>query len=319
MQEQTDLVPENNNQTVTTAMQPMSFTDILDGMFTFYRSHFRLFMGIAVVYLVVGFCIDQIYMYLLVENGMMGVLTLPFYHLFGIFLLSLFVGGALIYASAHAFLNREITAGDALKQTLQRFLPLFGSTLLWVLVISVPFIAIIVLPFFIFLGGQIGSVMFWVLVILGTFIIGIPFSIYFGVRLGLYALPVLFEKTSATKALKRSTELVKGSWWRVFGIMLAIFLLTLMIAFILQTSFWAIFNSIIGPTVAEEPTFEETIRLFFAPTPVDIGWFAYAVRNFVTLSIGALLMPIGSIGSALLYFDMRIRKEAYDLEIQATD
>ena len=137
--------------------------------------------------------------------------------------------------------------------------------------------------------------------------------------MGLYGLPVLFEKTSATKALSRSSELVKGTWWRVFGIMVAIFLITFMISFILQTSFWAIFNSITGPTVAEEPTFEETIRLFFAPTPVDIGWFAYAVRSFVTLSIAALLMPIGSIGSALLYFDMRIRKEAYDLEMQATD
>lgn len=291
MQEHTDLAPKNNSQTAIPAMQPMSFTDILDGMFTFYRSHFRLFMGIAVVYLAVGFCIDQIYMYFTIESGMVGALALPFYYLLGTFLLSLFVGGALIYASTHAFVKKDITAGDALKQTLQRFLSLVGSSLLWTITVFGLFITII----------------------------GIPFSIYFGVRWGLYSLPVLFEKTSATKALKRSTELVKGTWWRVFGIMLAIFLLTFMIAFILQTSFWAIFNSITGPTVAEEPTLWESVRILFLPTPQDIGWTSYTIRNFVTMCISTLLMPIGSIGSALLYFDMRIRKEAYDLEMQATD
>lgn len=295
MQEHTDLAPENNSQTAIPAMQPMSFTDILDGMFTLYRSHFRLFLGIAVVYLVVGFCIDQIYMYLIIERGMEANIALAFYYLFVTFLLSLLVGGGLIYASAHTFLKRDITAGDALKQTLQRFLSLFGSAFLWILTAFGLFITII----------------------------GIPFSIYFGVRWGLYSLPVLFEKTSATKALKRSTELVKGTWGRVFGIMLAIFLITFMIGFILQTSFWVIFNSIAGPTVAtevaEEPSLLETIRLFFLPTPRDIGWTAYTIRSFVTLCISTLLMPIGSIGSALLYFDMRIRKEAYDLEMQATD
>ncbi len=291
MQEHTDLAPKNNSQTAIPAMQPMSFTDILDGMFTLYRSHFRLFMGIAVVYLVVGFCMDQMYMYFTIERGMIGALTLPFFYLFGVFLLSLLVGGALIYASAHAFLNRDITAGDALRQTLQRFLSLVGSALLWILAAFGLFITII----------------------------GIPFSIYFGVRWGLYSLPVLFETTSATKALKRSSELVKGSWGRVFGIMIAIFLITFMIGFILQTSFWVIFNSITGPTVEEEPTLWESIRILFLPTPKDIGWTSYTIRNFVTMCISTLLMPIGSVGSALLYFDMRIRKEAYDIEMQATD
>ncbi len=291
MQEHTDLAPENNSQTAIPAMQPMSFTDILDGMFTLYRSHFRLFMGIAIVYLVVGFCMNQIYMYLTIEGGMQYSLTIFFAYFLGVFLLSLSVGGSLIYASAHTFLGRDITAGDALKQTFQRFLPLFGSALLWVITVFGLFITII----------------------------GIPFSIYFGVRWGLYSLPVLFEETSASRALKRSTELVKDSWWRVFGIMLAIFLLTFMIGFIIQTSFWLIFSSMIDTTVSEEPTLLQRIMLFIAPTPKDIGWTAFSIRNIVTLSISTLLMPIGSIGSALLYFDMRIRKEAYDLEMQATD
>ncbi len=290
MQEHTDLAPKNNSQTAIPAMQPMSFTDILDGMFTLYRNHFRLFLGITVVYLVIAFVIEQMYAFAAFNRGMEDFAVL-FYYLLGIFLLSLFVGGTLIYAGAHAFLKKDITAGDALKQTLQRFFSLLGSAMLWTITVFGLFITII----------------------------GIPFSIYFGVRWGLYSLPVLFEKTSAARALKRSSELVKGSWGRVFGIMLAIFLITLMIGFILQTSFWVIFNSIIGSTATEEPTFLETIRILFFPTPNDIGLSAYLIRSFVELSIETLLMPIGSIGSALLYFDMRIRKEAYDIEMQVTE
>ena len=51
MQEHNDLAQVDSNETGTTPLQPMGFTDILDGMFTFYRNHFRLFLTIAVVYL----------------------------------------------------------------------------------------------------------------------------------------------------------------------------------------------------------------------------------------------------------------------------
>ena len=43
------------------------------------------------------------------------------------------------------------------------------------------------------------------------------------------------------------------------------------------------------------------------------------IRRLVTLSIGFITMPIGPIGSTLLYFDLRIRKEAFDLEMRVTD
>ena len=32
-------------------LQPMGFTDILDAMFSLYRTHFRLFVGIATIYI----------------------------------------------------------------------------------------------------------------------------------------------------------------------------------------------------------------------------------------------------------------------------
>lgn len=43
MQENHNLDPDNNIQETTTPLQPLSLTDILDGMFTLYRNHFHLF------------------------------------------------------------------------------------------------------------------------------------------------------------------------------------------------------------------------------------------------------------------------------------
>ena len=92
-----------------------------------------------------------------------------------------------------------------------------------------------------------------------------------------------------------------------------------MIYFILEASA-GILLSWVGIAEPEEPTgLLDTLRQLFIPTPLEIGWFSYIIRRLVTLSIATLTMPIGVIGSTLIYFDLRIRKEAYDIEMQVTD
>ena len=292
MQEHNDLAQENSNETGTTPLQPMGFTDILDGMFSFYRSHLRLFLAIVAVYLVLGFGVDQISVFLLETDAMPGtsVVILVFTTLFS-FAVSTFVAAGLAYASAYVYLGREITPEAALQRAWQRFWTYLGSFILWSLVVGGLFITII----------------------------GIPFAIYFSFRWSLYTLPVLFEGTTARNALRRSTELVKGTWWRVFGIILAVSLISFMIYFILEASSGFLL-SWMGVTEAEEPTnLLDTLRQLFVPTPSEIGWFSYTIRSLVSLSIAALTMPISIIGSTLLYFDLRIRKEAFDIEMRVTD
>lgn len=292
MQEHNDLERVNSSDSGTTPLQPMNFTDILDGMFSFYRSHFRLFVTIGVVYLVLSLGVDLISVLLLETDTTTGtgLVILVFTTLISV-AVSTFVVAGLAYASAHVYLGREILPGIALQRAWQRFWTYLGSLILWSLVV----------------GG------------LTITIIGIPFAIYFSVRWGLYSLPVLLEGTTARNALRRSTELVKNTWWRVFGIMLAISLISFMIYFILETSS-AFLLSWMGLSEAEEPTgLWDTLRQLFIPTPSEIGWFSYTIRRLVSLTISTFTMPISVIGSTLLYFDLRIRKEAYDLEIQVTD
>lgn len=291
MQEHNELAHPNNNATGTTALQPMDFTDILDGILTLYRSHLRLFFGIVAVYVILGFSIDQISVFLIQEGSVLGINTIVIgFTVLGSAVVSIWVVAGLIYASAQVYLRREITTKAALQQASRRFWPYVWSGILWGLVVGGLFVTVI----------------------------GIPFAIYFSMRWGLYSLPVLFEETTGRNALRRSTELVKGSWWRVFGIMLAISLISFMIGFILQESFEFIL-SLIGIAAPEAPAnFLEQLQRLYMPISSEMGWFSYSVRRLVSLSIAFITMPIGPIGSTLLYFDLRIRKEAYDIERQVS-
>ena len=292
MQERNELTQPNSNATDTTSLQPMGFTDIMDGMFSLYRSHLQLFLGIVAFYVILGFSIDQISVFLVQRGSVFGISTIIVgFAALCSSVVSILVVAGLVYASAQAYLSRQITTRAALQQAWRRFWPYLWSGILWGLVV------------------------------VGLFatIIGIPFAIYFWIRWGLYSLPVLFEETTGRNALRRSTELVKGSWWRVCGILLAITLVTFMIGFILQVSFEFIL-SLMGLAAPEEPTnFLEWLQRLYVPIPSEIGWFSYAIRRLVSLSIAFITMPIGPIGSTLLYFDLRIRKEAYDLEMQVTN
>lgn len=79
-------------------------------------------------------------------------------------------------------------------------------------------------------------------------IIGIPIAIYFGVRWAFVLQTILIEGSGITESLSRSSNLVEGNWWRVFGIMLMVGLIVWVISFAL--SFIPAIGSIIGAVVA---------------------------------------------------------------------
>ena len=190
------------------------------------------------------------------------------------------------FASAQIFMGRRVTVENALGQTMSRFKSYVGSGVLWLLVVSV----------------------------LSVSVIGIPVAIFLGTRWGFFPLTVLVEDNSATAALRRSGELVKGAWWRVFSIMLAI----AMIALAIELIFLAFSTSIFALSgIAGELDPLELLR--------RTVWDHHGMMDPLLLllhaintAIEALTGPIMPIGFTLLYFDQRIRKEGFDIEMRAT-
>ena len=287
MQENEISVPDNPQQTETHSLQAMSFSEILDGMFSLYRKHFPLFFRIVVVYFILRYTSDKIIQFFLFESLSVGEPVPLFIMTLSTYLILILVSGVLSYASAEVLLGRTVTTGAAYQYTLNKYIPLLVCFFIYVFVCT---------------GLAITC-------------IGIPFFVFFLIRWSVYTLPILIEDHSALGALRRSSELVKNTWWRVCGITLAILLIYLMIQSILSNSFGIVFFLLTGNNETE--VFEIMKQMFF-PMSVDIGWGLYLIRSFVTIAIEAITIPISVIGSTLIYFDLRVRKEAYDLEMQAT-
>ena len=127
--------------------------------------------------------------------------------------------------------------------------------------------------------------------------------------MGFYAQAVLVEETSATDALRRSSELVKGEWRRVFGMMFGIMLLSVMIelVFLISSAFIFALSGIAG-----EVDFMEMREVLWHNHSIK---GAYHVWHIMTSAIETLKTPIEFIGFTLLYFDRRIRKEGFDIEM----
>jgi hypothetical protein len=111
--------------------------------------------------------------------------------------------------------------------------------------------------------------------------------------MGLPAL--LTEDERGFGALSRSFNLVKDHWWRVF--------LTLLVAFILVTVVQGILTAVL---------------IALATSAFDSGSFTAHALAAVARIIGlAITTPVLSAVTAILYFDLRVRKEGFDLDLLA--
>ena len=269
---------------VTTALKPMRFEDILDTTFSLYRKHFSLFLG-----LVAFSVLAELASHLLVDfsefffhrSRLLGIATILITVTFSI------IGiGGIVIGSGATYLGENITIHSVLQRTMDRFWQLLGCFLLWLLVVAA----------------------------LTVTIIGIPFAIYFAVRWGLFLGTIMFEKPVISIALGRSSELVKGMWWRVFGMLLAILLLSTVVHAIIEISIGFI---LIATNLVSEVDFIDILQWgllgesFESSTPLF-----YAISIVIHLVVYAISFPIWIIGITLLYFNQRIRKEGFDIEMQ---
>ena len=104
---------------------------------------------------------------------------------------------------------------------------------------------------------------------------------------------LVVEGQKGSKALGRSYRLAKGHFWKILGTILLASILASVVEGVLSIPGGAAFGAI-----------------------GTAGWPLYAIG----LSLAAIITtPFTTLISVLLYFDLRIRKEAFDLEIMAQE
>jgi hypothetical protein len=136
------------------------------------------------------------------------------------------------------------------------------------------------------------AIVFGVLFALAFIACVIP-SIYFYTAWAVAVPVLLLEDVRGGKALKRSRQLVRGRWWQVFAVVILAFILSL----IVQSALTGI---LIGVTGAAGNQLLDAIAGL-------IGETASAV--ITTPFTAAVVMVV--------YFDLRVRKEGFDLELLA--
>jgi hypothetical protein len=131
-----------------------------------------------------------------------------------------------------------------------------------------------------------------VLTIIGFMVFIIP-GIIAAIRLSLTPAVLVVEDVRGTKAVGRSWRLTAGHFWRVLG--------TLILSGLIGA---------IGAAIIQIPT--ETISTMVGPE----GWPVSALGSVLA---SVLITPFSLLIVVLLYFDLRVRKEGFDIEVMAQE
>ncbi|WP_199549340.1 glycerophosphoryl diester phosphodiesterase membrane domain-containing protein [Streptomyces sp. N35] len=301
-------------------LRPLGVGEILDGAVSTMRAHWRTVLGISLTVAVIteivaillqGFVLNSgastevledpnaTASELLSATGTVmrdsGVLLL-------LSLLATFVVTALLtMVTSRAVLGKSVTIGEAWHDARPQVPRLLGLTFLLPL-IGAGIVAVGTLPGILVAvaGSSEGGATLAVLGGLAALVV----AIWLLVRFSLSSPALMLEKQTVRKSLSRSAKLVNGSWWRVFGIQLLAAILVNIVVSIIVIPFSFLAGALSGEGIGG-----------FLEAGGDAGWTFLIITGIGSVVGSMLAFPITAGVSVLLYIDLRIRREALDLEL----
>ncbi|MFE5329990.1 hypothetical protein ACFRCG_26730 [Embleya sp. NPDC056575] len=298
-------------------LRPLSVGEILDGAFAAMRTHWKVMIGIAVVIALLTQCLEvpatwllnrefspddlsddptgeELWRYL---RDTSAVLIVP---IVVSTLGQIAATGMLTVVVSRAVIAKSMSAAQAWKAVRPLLPRLLGVTFAtWLVPVGTMLVAI--LPGLALLA--VGADGLGALLLLPGLIGGVVAAIYLYVCLTLAGPVLMLEKQTVRKALERSRKLVTGSWWRVCGILLLIWLIMAIVGGIIQMPFLLVSDGFTAITASKASDIPD-------PTFVDL-----LITGIGAVIASALLYPFAAGATALLYIDQRIRREALDLEL----
>ncbi|RIQ16669.1 hypothetical protein, partial [Jiangella rhizosphaerae] len=213
---------------------------------------------------------------------------------------TVFLTGVLTVVVGQAVLGRDLSIGEAWRESKGRLPRLLGLTFLYTIIYLSPAIVVLLLGIgAVALGGAAAAVLLGL-----AGLAAIPVTIWLYVRYALSTPALMLETTTADGAsrpirvfesLRRSATLVRTSWWRVFAILLLILIITFLIGQVVAVPFGV--PSMLGTNAADDP----------------VTW--YVLNTLAGIISATITAPFAAAATALLYIDRRIRREGLDLEL----
>jgi hypothetical protein len=289
-------------------LRPLGVGELLDGAFTTIRRYPAATLGLAAAVMVVYEAIEIVLKYYLLHSTAnlstnSSLYTDRTHTLDAInFVISLVItallSGMLAAVIGKGVLGLPMSAAQAWAAVRARFWKLLGATAA-IFGIQIGLAIVCLAPGLILLltGVKIAAA---ILLVVGG-ICAVVGLIWVNVLLLFTAPVVMLEKQGVRAAIRRSRTLVRGTWWRLFGIDLLAGLIAGIISSILVVPFAILggLHGIFSGNVGDQFTFT---NLLIA-----------AVGGFLA---GTLVRPFSGGIVALLYLDRRMRAEALDLTLQ---
>lgn len=282
-------------------LRPLGLTELLDGAIATMRRHPKVMIGFAAVVVTVGQLLTLLASWLAgdfdivpdPDNPFAGVATPGTFIALGIaMLMTVFLAGCLTVVVGRAVVGRPAPVGEILDEIKPRLPGLLLLTLIYLVVgAAIGFVSVLVILALGMAAGPAGAVL-GAVIALALIVVLVWLWILFAL-----AWPALvLEQSGPGAALRRSMELVRGSWWRIFAVLLLSNIIAGVIAMIIQLPF-----ALLGG---------------FAAFTGELQQLTMSVA--ISTSIGAIIantitLPFVAGVTALLYTDQRMRKEGLDI------
>ena len=296
-------------------IEPLSLGGILDRTFQICRKHFwKLFaivgipylivaclaLGASIIVAIVGFTLEAIGgipTWVLIAAAV-TVIPSIMVAIIAVFYLS---QGALIHAVSVVHVGRDVLVGDAYRFVLGRLGKFILTSVLMAIVVFATFLLAVLFGVVLFFISKEVTGSGWWSAIAWLPLLLIPF--YTSIKLMLFDKIVIIEDIAYTNALKRSWDLLTGKaaggWPR--GYFLRLIILLFLFALIIMTiaMVFQIPAAIIAALISESRIVGPVVQWFLS-------------------NIGSLIGGIfGSVCLVVFYYDIRSRKEGFDLRMLA--
>lgn len=302
-------------------LRPRSVAQLIDHAIKLYRLGFGHYLGVvAITQLPLGL-LNILFSALVLQGFSSGLLNLVFKeNLSGSrailpvlaysfasttlwFVVGSFTSAALVYSLRSHLDGHTLTAWRAYTASFRQAILVLMTNIAKViaigLVLAAPIITGVLAALSNTRSGDTSSLTGVILWSLLTSLLGLlvsPFALFLVVRWQLTDQVCVLERRNPLRSPRRSASLIKQGWWRAAGFDVILYLLILALSY--------------------TPSGIAQLVLSLGVTGAGSQLFIVSViTGSLTLVTSVLLWPIGILSKTLYYYDLRVRREGYDLEL----
>jgi hypothetical protein len=288
-------------------LRPLGVGDVLDRTFTVYRSKPLIFIGLSAIWylvLVLVFVVLAVAIFAgalaafarqattpspdQIAGAVVGIIGFVLVAVVVAILLFSAQSASLVHAAARRYLAKDVAIGESFRAGLSASGRLFIAGIL-------AFLAIFGIWAVLLIAAAVTNQGI-------AFAIAVPAAIVATAFLGcswlVAPVVVVVEKMGPIAALGRAWGLSGGNRWRIFGIQVLLLILNLVLSLLIGGLFGGL--AAVGQNGTPSP---------FGATSV--------VQSLVNLASTIIWAPVEWIAFTVLYYDLRVRKEAFDLQLAA--